>query len=307
MLKPISRMEEAFRDTTLHKVQGTQIDRVGSMFGFPRPAWLVKQYWRDAFAKTAYSPRGVSQTLFRFLRFALQQLEEKFTVTVASDTPDYSVTASSAVFTNKHVGRLCILKDSNNVEQVFLSELVPVLGPFVSSQVHLRFAPTSTSLFNACPQNLAQGTYTLTILPFQIHELTPSAVYPTPTENADGVLQGGSSSIPSFFLGDKKNACLIRVRLFNTTFDVPGSFVQKLEDLDALEEFVPPAEIGGPTGGYLMNDVSVTQYNAGDEQFPIYLGEGVKNANLIADILRQSFLAAAVRVEFELFALQDFD
>ena len=56
-----------------------------------------------------------------------------------------------------------------------------------------------------------------------------------------------------------------------------------------------------------MNDVSVTQYNAGEEQFPIYLGEGVKNANLIADILRQSFLAAAVRVEFELFTLQDFD
>lgn len=303
MLKPISQLEEAFRDTTVHKAEGKRVDKVADLYGMPRPEWIVRQRWRDALKKTALGPRGVSQTLFLFLRYGLQQLQEKITVTVGSDTASFSVTAATSVFTNKHVGRLCILQDSEGVEQVFYSVADT---PFLNSQVDLKFSGTATGAFNACPENLTTGTYTLFILPFLIFELTPSVVYPTPLE-VNGVLQGGTNSIPKYFLGNKKDAARILVRLFGTAFDVPGTFVQLLNDLTSLEDFVPPANLGGPDGGYVQTDVSVTQYNDGNLNHPIYLGEGIKNANLLINILRQNFLAAAVQIDFEQLELADFD
>lgn len=304
MLKPISRLEEAFRDTTVHKAEGSQVDKVGSLYGMPRPHWIVHQRWRDAVAKTALGPRGVSQTLFLFLRYALQQLQEKVTVTVSAETPDYSVTSSTAVFTNKHVGRLCVLRDSAGTEQVLYSIADT---PFLTSQVHLKFGDTKSAMFNACPVALASGTYTLFVLPFLIFELTPSVVYPVLEPDANGVLQGGINSIPKYFVGNKKDAARILVRLFGTVFEVPGTFVQDLEALNALEPFVPPGNLGGPLGGYVQEDIETTQYNDGSLNHPIYLGEGLKNANLLLDILRQNFLAAAIRIDFEQLKLQDFD
>jgi len=122
---------------------------------------------------------------------------------------------------------------------------------------------------------------------------------------------GGVSSIPTVFVGNKKHANLIRVRLFNTGFKVPGTFIQFIEDMGDdlpvdLAPFSPPKSVGGPTGGYLMEGIEQTQYNDGNEQAPIYLGEGLKNIEILLEVLRERFLAAGVRIEFEFFPVADF-
>ena len=307
MQKPISRLEEAFRDTTVHKVEGSQIDDQGSLLGLNRPDWVVRSKWRDVLHKTAYCPRGVSKTLYQFLRFGLQQLNETYTVTVDANTPAASVQANTASFSNRHVGRLCVLKDSNGEEKILYTVSDTT---FLNFQVNLKFAQTATAMFDAAPAAFESGTYTLTVLPFLVQELSPSVVYKE-IEKVEGGETGGKLSIPQYFLGQKKHGAFILIRLFDTGFKVPGTFVQKLEKNKPepvdLEPFIPPAEVGGPTGGYMQENVLADQYNDGNATFPIYLGEGLKNANLLLDVLRQNFLAAGVRVEFELFTLSDFD
>ena len=312
MLKPISRIEEAFRDTCVHRAEGLQVDDIGSLYGMPRPSWVKHQHWRKALEKTALGPRGVSQTLFLFLRHALMQLAEKVTVetslTGKGFTGTSAVSASSPYFTNRHVGRYCLLVDSAGNESVFYSTAEE---PFLTQQVYLSFSGRSSSQFDAAPSDISTlhpGTCTLYFLPFLIFELTPSVVYP-----ALGAGAGGNSAIPSYFVGKKSDAARILVRLFGTGFKVPGTFVQEAVNIDLTsgeltpEDFVPSKELGGPTGGYVMEDTGVTQENDGNNYFPIYLGEGLKNANLLLDILRQNFLAAGVRIDFEQMLLQDFE
>jgi hypothetical protein len=299
LLKPISRLEEAFRDTTLAKAQGDQSDVVDAQCGFLRPTWVKRQYWRTAVLKTAFGPRGCAQTLFSFLRYALEQLNESVTVTVDGDTAQYGVDAGPGVtFTQKHNNRYILLTDSAGAETLYYS--------VVASSALLTLAKTGTTQWSACPKNLPSGTYTATVLPFLLFELTPSIVYPT--DDAEG----GTQTIPSYYLGKKSESCLIRIRLFSFLWQVPGTYVQGgqkfggTETFSYLEDFVPSAALGGPLGGYVQTSENDPKIGAaGKETYPIYLGEGLANANLLKKVLETVLLAAGVRVEFEIMSLED--
>ena len=315
MLKPISRVEEIFRDTTVHKAETTRIDEVTSLHGFDRPPWLTETNWRKAVSKTAFGPRGASHTLFLFLRHALHQFSEKIKCAAFSKTTDHAVafekTSGFEGFTNRHINRLCVLINDTTKEEYVLYSIGGApknsLGVLTNVSPYLTFAPKSSHLYDAAPKKFAPNnkeSFTLFVLPFLIFELTPSAVYVEPEGNV-----GGANSIPELYVGSKKHGALIRVRLFNTNFVVPGTFVQEITSSGQaveLEPFVPPKEVGGPTGGYLMEDITKTQYNEGNFDFPIYLGEGLNNLDILLDVLRKRFLAAGVRIEFEIFPLQDF-
>jgi hypothetical protein len=257
----------------------------------PRPPWVRHQDWRNTLKKTALGPRGVAQTLFLFLRHSLFQLAEKVTVETAQTGKGfetYTVAAEAPVFTNRHIGRYCLLVDSTGKESVFYST---AKEPFTTPQTYLSFSARATSQFAGAPADISTihpGTCSLYFLPFLIFELTPSVVYP-----ALGT-SGKTATIPSFYVGKKSDAARILVRLFGTGFKVPGTFVQEAVNIDLTsgeltpEDFVPSKELGGPTGGYVMENTNVTQENDGNNYFPIYLGEGLKNANF-EQMLLQDF------------------
>ena len=185
-------VEAALRDTLVHRAEGTALDRLGRLFGLPRPSVILESSWRLALKAAAYGPRHTPGCIRDFLRGALTQWDTVVSVRQSAAAPQRITALSGTPFTQEHVGR----------DVVIDGVTYRVIGPATVGGTYLELAPMTTFEFARADWSAfpAIATTTATILPFRLEEPSPNP-------------------------GGPGKSCLARVRLWLSLAAVPPTYL----------------------------------------------------------------------------------
>lgn len=157
MLRALSRVEQLFRETLLHRSKGEAFLRLCARYGFTKPKYIGEESWRAAVISSMFNARGTPGVIFNFLE------------TVFSEWID-EVSTFSAVATAVNV--LEIQAADCNLESRFMridGELHRSINLRPGYPNDLILVPVDTSMFKGA--RLTPGeTYTVKVLPFDIEE-----------------------------------------------------------------------------------------------------------------------------------------
>lgn len=157
MLRALSRVEQLFRETLLHRAKGEAFLRLCARYGFTKPKYIGEEAWRAAVIASAFNARGTPGVIFSFLE------------TVFSEWIDELATFS-AVATAVNI--LEIEGADANLESRFIrinGELHRSGSLRAGYPNELRLISVNTSMFKGA--RLTPGeTYTVKVLPFDVEE-----------------------------------------------------------------------------------------------------------------------------------------
>ncbi len=277
MLGPFSQIEQAWRDTLLHKAEGTAFDSLAQLYGVPRLAAFSVKAWRKALLAAVWGPRGTPGTTHAFLEGAFSDYVKDLTFQVRLYPAQpalmgYVSGGPYGGFKSLHVNRFVRIDSSLG------STLHWIKGPsFVGMgalQSYLNLVPFRTAYWDAADwtkikaADLDDGqdyqTATATILPFFYVEASP------------GPLLLGKQEKGTFW----GKPCTYQLFLDGSIALVPASYLQP-----GAGQATPA---GMPYGGALLPDAFTegdapapaapvaTPPNAqpGTGPYPIYLSAG---------------------------------
>jgi hypothetical protein len=242
MLEPFSRLEQAWRDTLIHKAEGDAFDALAEMFNLARPYNWSEAPWREALHAVVYGPRGTPGSMFAFLDAALQEYRTEVAVTIDAAAPQ--TITSAAPFDGSLVGKLVRLDG-------IAEGLYCTVGP------HTATGGASTTL-TLCewpcgywygadwagldwPPATSTAALTATFLPFQLREPTP-----------------GPEVEPNELL-----ACKLIILLSGGVANVPPTYLQPAGG--------GARPVGQPFGGHVMTSALTHEGDQVNGPFPIYL------------------------------------
>lgn len=224
-----SQMEEAWRDTLVHKAEGTAFQLISRFYGFPWPEDEVSERaWRGALHVEALGRRGTFRATFQALESAFSDFNEKATVEISDSLPYVLTRTDGGTWDTKHVNRY--------VRTPF--GLLFTVGQPGGTQ--LTVCPQGTRYWDAPSYDV--DTYNVTdvpieILPFVVFERGPGPI----SESSDALYEGAPcllevelragallTAIPPTYLQTEVD--LAGTVVYNVTEGLSGGSVFALDD-----------------------------------------------------------------------------
>lgn len=158
MLTPLSKIQQALKDTLFVAAEGTAFSRICGYYGMRRPLVIRPDYWRNACRSTVFSAKGTAGPIFKFLEHSFGEwIDNNSTFTGVAVSPNV-IEFDSA--TPAMENRFCRINGK-------LYRSSALLNGGVDGQ--LSFIYSDTTLFSAADfTGLAE--YTVAFLPFEIVE-----------------------------------------------------------------------------------------------------------------------------------------
>jgi hypothetical protein len=271
-----SQFEEAWRDTLVHKAEGSAFEELTSLYGLPRPrAEIPEANWRGVLSALAYGRRGTFQDTYVALQKAFSFLNERLEGWVVI-SQNLGVTLSGPTWEARHVNRLVSVGG-----RLFFTKAI-------FETVKMELVPISTQYWEGSlvPNNeetnkLTEVSY-FEVLPFVVHERTPGRVI-------DFDAEGDPAGSDEFSKGE---TCLVELIMFVDQENlIPKTWLQ---DPDyAVEADVFTAD-GVPYGGQALTSEIEIGDPSGAGPHPLYAYDNLVYS-LTGRILSTS-LAASVEL-----------
>jgi len=157
MLKALSRVEQIFRETLLHRSKGEAFLRLAARYGFTKPKYIAEESWRAAVISSAFNARGTPGVIFNFLETVFSEWIDEISTfsAVATAVNILEIQGADCNLESRFIRINGELHRSANLRPGYPNELVLV--------------PVTTSMFKGA--RLTPGaTYTVKVLPFDIEE-----------------------------------------------------------------------------------------------------------------------------------------
>lgn len=201
-----SQMEEAWRDTLVHKAVGYAFSRVSNFYGFPFPEDEVSERaWRGALHVEALGRRGTFWATFNALEAAFSDFNEKFTVEIDSASPYVIRRLDGNDWETIH---------NNRYIRTPFGLLFTVGTPSGSPEDEMLVSTVGTRYWDAPSYDV--DTYDETdvpveVLPFMLYERGPGPI----TVTSDNLFEG--------------DPCLLEVSLYPgaVLLEIPPTFLQE--------------------------------------------------------------------------------
>lgn len=275
-----SQLEEAWRDTLVHRGEGGAFRRLGTLFGLEHPeAEISERHWRGALHTLAYGRRGTFQDTYTALQYAFAGDNITFTGTVDSSDPTLIVADDPA--------------DWGPADD-FVDRLIKVDGQLLftvsRSSGQMRVAPMRTLFWDAPAwSHVGSKEVEITILPFVAHIRQP------------GRVPGGDN----FTVGE---ACLLEIIYFALDQStIPVTYVIDPPDYGTpgAGEGDPPVAIGQvetpvgiPVRGQALSDETVPGYPDTNGPYPLYAYDGSVYPAATRQLSRTMAASVELRVSF---------
>lgn len=215
-----SQMEEAWRDSLVHKSIGYALRTTSDLYGLPWPEdETTERAWRGVLHTQALGRRGTFWTVFQSLEAALSDYNEKITYDIQVAYPYRLSCTSGNLFDERHINRY--------IRTPF--GLLFTVGPAAGfPSTYLEVCPVGTRYWDAPSYDV--DTYEAIdapgeILPFSLYERSPGPI----VVNSDDYFNGAACLLevglfaeamqpPETWLADDVGA--VTVSSFNTSTDV---------------------------------------------------------------------------------------
>lgn len=194
-----SQMEDAWRDTLVHRAEGTALQDLASLYGVPVPVTeTTPDNWSGVLKPIAYGSRGSFQTTFEALKAAFSFLNIKVPGYVEESSSPQVLNSTAGDWPSSSLNRLILKGD-----KVLFS-----VGYLNGDKTKLVVADRGTHYWDAPSSDLSGNVdYTFEILPFVVHERSPGRI----------------SESEEFTIGEE---CLVEVIFFTTgKTDIPKSWL----------------------------------------------------------------------------------
>lgn len=180
MLQPICRIEEAFRDTLVHKAEGRAFDALAGFYGFRRlTTFSTVANWRKALRLVALGPRGTPAMVVGALEGALTAQSRVYAVNLHPASPFVAtyVSGPNGGFKRQDVRRLCRIAWSAGSFLYWSSNPSFVTDPNLVSPT-IAFADFKAGFWKKADWSSLAGqeSATLTILPFVVKDCADPCV-----------------------------------------------------------------------------------------------------------------------------------
>lgn len=288
MPRTISRTDEAFHDTLIHRASGFAVDELGSLYGIRRPASWPTDAWNRVLRSIVYAVKGSYGSMLDVWTEIFRPWAEKarFEVTLRSDQR-LVFNGSPTGFPDNVVGKFAEIVRSNGERRIIFIESDSIIADSVNVAVG--------GFYSAAYPMISSGTETATLhlLPFLFKEPQDSRFlreeydngvrYPDDRAKFQVLIDGSLIALPeSFMLGtdivgrqNTRNQVLANT---DPNFVYSGSpYGGIIMDLNAVQEGT--SEIPG----YEASDAYYGDQEIGP--FPIYLF-GEDASDLLSSILR---------------------
>ena len=316
MLIPFSQAEVAFRDTLITKAEGTALDVLGRMYGFPRLGIFQRKYYRRALREVVYGKRGTYRLLFKVLEHLFDQYSERrgvINVTLDPAFPHSLVyrEGGAPTFDCASVQRYVRVDSPTFGSKIYFSQGI------IGNRLVLNPIDTPSIAGADWGTLAASEDATVKILGFMMRERHPGPPHVDgfdlngepwhPVSNSQDDVQFADETYLS------QQTCTIDLYIDNFLWTTPPTYLQEDGTID--REVAAPNQ---PWGGHLMSlyDAAnrvVIEYPAsgvaseihpegGDQEYgpyPIYLDAEGRVAGAFIDLL-DSLLASVVHLTAEI-------
>lgn len=253
-----SQMEEAWRDTLVHRAEGSAFRSLARLYGIPIPPGreIPEANWRKVLTTLAYGSRGTFQATYEAAQHAFSFLDVKITGNLVFFNTGLPGTERLSIISPdwqpRHVSRLVRIGD-----ELFFTE-----GFNAPSTEEMELVKVKTLYWSAADAKAWEkhkGTTEFFVLPFVAHERTPGRLI-------DYNLAGQPDGSDAFTSGE---GCLFELIFFESQQDlIPKTWLLSPDDYSDLPSVETP--VGIPYGGNILEDeVSIgNPYNTGPH--PLY-------------------------------------
>lgn len=281
MPRSISRTDEAFQDTLIHKASGFAVDEIAALYGLRRPANWPTSDWVNVMRSIVFAVKGSYGSMLsmftELFRPWARRAEEECTITGLQIVTSNFLSTLPNYFT---AGRLVEIERSNGDRHVVAINRRQDLGTTL-----LYIEPGGSYSANYPIEGVTSETATIRLLPFIFKETQENRVYGTHAQ---------SVRYP-------QGRALFQVLLDSSLLSVPATYMTEREELRQD----PAGPLGAdniPYGGIVL---TLTAGNADERYrnetsgpFPLYLF-GEDASGLLTFLLRY-VLPAGVRGEIRL-------
>lgn len=251
-----SQMEEAWRDTLVHRAEGTAFRDLARTYGVPVPQGfeIPELNWRRVLHTLAYGSRGTFQATYDASRLAFSFLDVKITGNLVFFNTGLPGTERLSIIStqwqSKHVNRLVRIGD-----ELFFTDNYTALSD------EMELVKVKTLYWSAADSKAWErhrGATEFFVLPFVVHERTPGRLI-------DYNVAGQPEGSDTFTSGD---GCLFELIFFESQQDlIPKTW---LLDPDYTSEPAVYTPVSVPYGGNALTEETVigNPYNTGPH--PLY-------------------------------------
>jgi hypothetical protein len=273
-----SQMEEAWRDTLVHRAEGTAFRDLARIYGLPIPPGLEvpELNWRKVVHTLAYGSRGIFQATYDATQRAFSFLDFKITGNLVFFNTGLPGTERLSIIStqwqSKHVNRLVRIGD-----ELFFTDNYTALSD------EMELVKVKTLYWSAADSKAWErhrGATEFFVLPFVVHERTPGRLI-------DYNVAGQPEGSDTFTSGD---GCLFELIFFESQQDlIPKTW---LLDPDYTSEPAVYTPVSVPYGGNALTEETVigNPYNTGPHPLYAYDTDIYKGTSRVFS----STLAAAV-------------
>ena len=280
MPRTISRTDEAFHDTLIHRASGFAVDELGSLYGIRRPASWPTDAWNRVLRSIVYSVKGSYGSMLDVWTEIFRPWAEKasFEVTLRSDKR-LVFNAPPTGFADNVVGKFAEIVRSNGERRIifiesegsFLNSVNVAVGGFYSATYPMISSGTETATLHLLPFMFREPQDSR----FLREEYTNGVRYPEDRAKFQVLIDGSLIALPESFM---LPATTSRENPPPGGFNYSGSpYGGIIMDLSAVQEGT--SEIPG----YEASDAYYGDQEIGP--FPIYLF-GEDASGLLSSILR---------------------
>jgi len=287
MPRSISRTDEAFQDTLIHKASGFAVDDLAALYGLRRPANWPTEDWTNVMRSIVFAVKGSYGSMLSMFTELFRPWARRAEVSCRiTNTGTISRIGLFVSFPSYFVGgRLAEIERSNGERHVVaINRRDQVLG------TTLYIEPGGSYSANYPIEGVTSETATIRLLPFIFKETQENRVYGT---------HARSVRYP-------QGRALFQVLLDSSLLSVPSTYMTERAEIRQVAPTVsPPASIDAdniPFGGIILTltaESADQRYrNETSGPFPLYLF-GEDASGLLSFLLRY-VLVAGVRGEIRL-------
>lgn len=282
MPRSISRTEEAFHDTLIHKASGFAVDELGALYGLRRPANWPTEDWTNVMRSIVFAVKGSYGSMLSMFTELFRPWARRAEVTCRiSTTGTISRIGLLVPFPSYFVGgRLAEIERSNGERHIVA---IKSRDQVIGSTLYIESGGSYSA--NYPIEGVTSETATIRLLPFIFKETQENRVYGT---------HARSVRYP-------QGRALFQVLLDSSLLSVPATYMTGRAEIRQD----PAGPLGAdniPFGGIILTltagNVDERYRNETDGPFPLYLF-GEDASGLLSFLLRY-VLPAGVRGEIRL-------
>lgn len=275
-----SQMEEAWRDTLVHRAEGGAFRRQGVLHGIEHPeAEISEVHWRGVLHTLAYGRRGTFQDTYRALEYAFAADNRVIPGYVDSADPLWLVANDPTAWGNgdQLVNRLVRVGDK-------------LLFTVERDGARMKVAPVAT-LFWDKPAWVHSGveSFTFTVLPYVVHIRQPGRV-----TGADDYSSGEECLVEVIYFEQDDTTIPVTYLIEPDDYGTPGA--------GEGDPPIDPGTVGTPAGipvrGQALADETVVGYPDTTGPFPLYAYDGTAFPAATKQLSRTLAASVELRVLF---------